>query len=442
MRGGRALLGCGLLLPVVITAAVVLVGPATGAPSATCTYEQKQVRAKAAADYKRRMAADRAAYFKTHKSPKQRSAFVKAQQKKLAALRRGAACTVPPLPPSSAASCAFQLAPHPGGQMSEGRLDPRLFRPSTGRLDAVIVFLDYPDAPGGSDPAPLAQLLRPDPAWFEEVSYGRVTMSISAPVTRWIRMPEPTAAYMPTGRKHPPLRPGCPDGCRSVRRLLAVQPRHVLELTRMGLEQPGDLASLGGWSAHPRRWNDDLVREPLHRGHRATRLGNRQRLDARGATHVRLARSRRARHRLGSHFGRERPTWADPPARLAQVAARLARAGPAHLPQLTRRRRRDADADRSARRQEARRRPHQRTRRVRGGGAGEDRLRQVRVRRGRHRLHGRLQAQQLRGSHSPPRTDRAAAASRRARSGPAVSTRTGTSRSRYLQPTGAITASA
>jgi M6 family metalloprotease-like protein len=203
VRGGRALLGCGLLLPVVITAAVVLVGPATGAPSATCTYEQKQVRAKAAADYKQRMAADRAAYFKTHKSPKQRSAFVKSQQKKLAALRRGAACTVPPLPPSSPASCAFQLAPHPGGQMSEGRLDPRLFRPSTGRIDAVIVFLDYPDAPGGSDPAPLAQLLRPDPAWFEEVSYGRVTMSISAPVTQWIRMPAPTTAYMPTTQSIP-----------------------------------------------------------------------------------------------------------------------------------------------------------------------------------------------------------------------------------------------
>ena len=107
MRGGERCWAAGCSCLSSYTAAVVLVGPATGAPSATCTYEQKQVRAKAAADYKRRMAADRAAYFKTHKSPKQRSAFVKAQQKKLAALRRGAACTVPPLPPSSAASCAF-----------------------------------------------------------------------------------------------------------------------------------------------------------------------------------------------------------------------------------------------------------------------------------------------------------------------------------------------
>ena len=82
-------------------AAVVLSSPLEAKQSATCAYEQKQWRVQSVVAYKARMAKARAAYFKTHKSKKQRAAFLKAQQKRLKALQTTAACSVPPLPPSS-----------------------------------------------------------------------------------------------------------------------------------------------------------------------------------------------------------------------------------------------------------------------------------------------------------------------------------------------------
>ena len=130
-------------------AAVVISSPLEARQSATCTYEQKQSRSQALAAYKARMAKDRAAYFKTHKSKKQRAAFLKAQQKKLKALQATAACSVPPLPPSSSASCSPELTPGRAGRSAERRPDPLALRqPPIGRDDSVILFLDYPDSPG------------------------------------------------------------------------------------------------------------------------------------------------------------------------------------------------------------------------------------------------------------------------------------------------------
>jgi hypothetical protein len=74
--------------------------------TATCTQAQKAARQRALAAYRKRMLGARRAYFKTHKSAKQRIAYVKAQQRKLRALERASACVVvnpdpppPPLPP-------------------------------------------------------------------------------------------------------------------------------------------------------------------------------------------------------------------------------------------------------------------------------------------------------------------------------------------------------
>jgi M6 family metalloprotease-like protein len=165
--------------------------------AASCTYEQKQARVPALATYRGKMAAARRAHFRKHKSAKLRAAFVKAQRKKLQSLRIAAACTVPPLPPSSNASCSPKLAPYPGPLLpSEGPIDPRGFQSSTGRVDAVVLFLDYPDSPGGVSPAPIAQLFTLDAGWFDEVSNSRFSVSVT-PVERWIRMPAPTASYMP-----------------------------------------------------------------------------------------------------------------------------------------------------------------------------------------------------------------------------------------------------
>ena len=58
--------------------AVTVLGSAEGgASSGTCTYEQKQVRIAAVADFKSKMIATRRAYFRTHKSKAQRATFVR-----------------------------------------------------------------------------------------------------------------------------------------------------------------------------------------------------------------------------------------------------------------------------------------------------------------------------------------------------------------------------
>jgi M6 family metalloprotease-like protein/uncharacterized repeat protein (TIGR01451 family) len=75
---------------------------------------------------------------------------------------------------------------------------PGEFLPSTGTLHGVMLFVDFPDATGA------ASTYSPDyayrvftsgaPAWWSEVSYGRLALDIE-PVERWYRMSKPSADY-------------------------------------------------------------------------------------------------------------------------------------------------------------------------------------------------------------------------------------------------------
>ena len=70
----------------------------------------------AVAAYRKQMPAARRAYFAKVKSATKRAAFVKRQRAKLKSLEVAAACTVvTPLPPSSSASCDYELAPSAEG---------------------------------------------------------------------------------------------------------------------------------------------------------------------------------------------------------------------------------------------------------------------------------------------------------------------------------------
>ena len=192
-------IGGGAAASVMVGLVVAVVGIGHAAPVATCTFEQKQARTKAVAAYQHGMRAVRAAYFRKQSDPRKRAAFVKKQQRKLRTLRAAAGCTVAPLPPSSSASCAPELAPHPGGSghLSEAPIDPRLRQAAVGRVDSVGLFLDYPDAPGApAAPGTLAPSLDPEPAWFREVSHGRLEVALT-PVLGWIRMPAPMSSYLP-----------------------------------------------------------------------------------------------------------------------------------------------------------------------------------------------------------------------------------------------------
>ena len=72
---------------------------APAARNATCTSAEKSQYQSAAARYAKQMPRDRARYFKAHKSPNLRAAFVKKQKAKLKALRARAACDDTPIPP-------------------------------------------------------------------------------------------------------------------------------------------------------------------------------------------------------------------------------------------------------------------------------------------------------------------------------------------------------
>lgn len=65
----------------------------------------------------------------------------------------------------------------------------------TGVLDAVMVFLSFPDSAPRTTPAQLAADHFPATSrYFEQASYGRFTLR-PHPVKQWLRMPRPSTAY-------------------------------------------------------------------------------------------------------------------------------------------------------------------------------------------------------------------------------------------------------
>ncbi|MET7615956.1 M6 family metalloprotease domain-containing protein [Streptomyces sp. NPDC005408] len=83
-----------------------------------------------------------------------------------------------------------------GVQMSEGMPTPPGYSRSTGELRALNLMVDFPDAEG---PGPaldrLAEFFPQTSDWFRTSSYGRLRYRPQAPITDWLRMPMPFAAY-------------------------------------------------------------------------------------------------------------------------------------------------------------------------------------------------------------------------------------------------------
>ena len=160
--------------------------------------------------YLKRMGADRRAYFKIHRRPRDRAAFLKRQQKKLAALRQAAACTVPspaPVPPPAFPGAPFSPSlskPSFADDRSSvrqpwvGEWGPKsdpYFLPGTGRLRGLIVPVDFVDAPATRSVEFYRDLLIPPAAtWYRDASYGRLSLDLTI-FSRWVRMSKPIAAY-------------------------------------------------------------------------------------------------------------------------------------------------------------------------------------------------------------------------------------------------------
>ncbi|MFF7972743.1 M6 family metalloprotease domain-containing protein [Streptomyces sp. NPDC007905] len=95
--------------------------------------------------------------------------------------------------PFSTAPCALHRTE---AHHSEGvdTWNPDYTRP-TGSLDAVMVFLSFPDATPHTTPDELvADHFPATSRFFEQASYGRFTLR-PHPLRRWLRMPRPSSAY-------------------------------------------------------------------------------------------------------------------------------------------------------------------------------------------------------------------------------------------------------
>jgi M6 family metalloprotease-like protein len=83
-----------------------------------------------------------------------------------------------------------------GIQMSEGLPTPPGYSPSTGQVRALNLMIDFSDAVGeGKAMDRLAEFFPQTSEWFRTSSYGRLSYHPDAPVTEWLRMPLPFAAY-------------------------------------------------------------------------------------------------------------------------------------------------------------------------------------------------------------------------------------------------------
>ncbi|MFF9687301.1 M6 family metalloprotease domain-containing protein [Streptomyces sp. NPDC014623] len=83
-----------------------------------------------------------------------------------------------------------------GVQMSEGMPTPPGYARSTGRIRALNLMIDFPDAQA-TEPAAdrLAEFFPQTSDWFRTSSYGRLVYQPEAPVDDWLRMPLPFSEY-------------------------------------------------------------------------------------------------------------------------------------------------------------------------------------------------------------------------------------------------------
>jgi M6 family metalloprotease-like protein len=101
--------------------------------------------------------------------------------------------TPPVTPPMSSSRCRLPAAPI--FQPNEGPTDTALHLPSRGQLSAVMVFVDFDDAPASEDTSDLYDQLAPRAIeWYAGVSKGRLALSVT-PVHTWFRMPDPSSSY-------------------------------------------------------------------------------------------------------------------------------------------------------------------------------------------------------------------------------------------------------
>jgi M6 family metalloprotease-like protein len=199
--GRRVVLWLAIVLGLALSAALPARAPAATSP--VCGSLEQASRVIALRVYSGQMKAQRAAFFRRHKSPRARKAFLDGQRKKRNSLRaRVRACKRSPGrgvteragdPPT--APCSPRLYSAPYTEMNEGTTHSALPLRPNGQIRAVMLFVDFPGLPGSESMSALHDRMVPAAReWFTEVSYGRVRLDVT-PILRWHRMPQPMGAY-------------------------------------------------------------------------------------------------------------------------------------------------------------------------------------------------------------------------------------------------------
>jgi M6 family metalloprotease-like protein len=149
------------------------------------------------------MKTKRAAFFRSHESPRARQAFVDGQRKTRNSLRAAVrACKLAPAggvaegaPDPPTAPCSPTLFSAPYTEMNEGTTHSVLPLRPNGQIRAVMLFVDFPGLPASESMSALYDRMVPAARkWFTEVSYDRVRFDV-APIWRWYRMPRQIGAY-------------------------------------------------------------------------------------------------------------------------------------------------------------------------------------------------------------------------------------------------------
>jgi M6 family metalloprotease-like protein len=195
--------------------AATVVAPAGGVTGASCSEAQRAASRAALAAFTHSLAARQRAFNRTHKRPKDRAAFARKQRATLNRLRAAAACTLqttaamtttlatttvattttaptttaPPITtvPTTGNACAPTLDPAGNPTNGTGTLRDAGVR-GLGTLHAVMLFVDFPDAPSTETTTSLYDILAPESVRsFSSQSFGRLALQIDA-VPRWYRM--------------------------------------------------------------------------------------------------------------------------------------------------------------------------------------------------------------------------------------------------------------
>jgi M6 family metalloprotease-like protein len=176
---------------------------ASAAPRPACSPKEQAARAIALRVYSGQMKAQRAAFFRSHRSPRARQAFVDGQRKKRNSLRAAVrACKLSPASgvaegasDAPTAACSPTLFSAPYTEMNEGTTHSVLPLRPDGQIRAVMLFVDFPGLPASESMSALYDRMVPAARkWFTEVSYDRVRLEV-APSRRWHRMPQQIGAY-------------------------------------------------------------------------------------------------------------------------------------------------------------------------------------------------------------------------------------------------------